>query len=293
MKRIVLLGANGQLGSDIRLALRDAPVELVALGRADLDVERTERIGGMLHQLGPHDALINCTSYHKTDECEDFAAKAFVVNALAPREMARACAATGTTLVHVTTDYVFDGRKRLPYVEEDATSPLNAYGVSKAAGEHFVVAHHEKAFVLRVSSLFGTAGASGKGGNFVQTMLRLAADGTPLRVVSDQIMSPTHTLDIARAIRTMLMEQVNDYGIYHCSGEGACSWYEFAEEIFRQMGVQADLEPVSSSAYPTKARRPAYSVLGGEKLGRFHRMPDWQEGLAEYVRLMRLKRAGR
>ncbi|TNJ60642.1 dTDP-4-dehydrorhamnose reductase [Paenibacillus hemerocallicola] len=285
MKRIVLLGANGQLGTDIRRVFRDAPVDLVPLYRGDIDVEQTERIGGVLRGIGPYDALINCTSYHKTDECEDYAAKAFAVNTLAPREMAEACGEAKAVLVHITTDYVFDGRKRTPYLEEDATSPLNAYGVSKAAGEHFVAAHHDKFFILRVSSLFGTAGASGKGGNFVETMLRVAAGGAPLRVVNDQIMSPTHTLDIAESIKMLLMEGVDDYGIYHCSGEGECSWHDFAAEIFRQRGVVADLRPVTCSEFPTKARRPAYSVLDNGKLNRLRPMPHWSDALRDYFRL--------
>ncbi|MEF3307230.1 dTDP-4-dehydrorhamnose reductase [Paenibacillus sp. GYB003] len=285
MKRIVLLGANGQLGTDIRRAFGDSPAELVPLYRNQIDVERTADIGAFLRELGPFDALINCTSYHKTDECEDFAEKSFAVNALAPREMAKACADAGAVLIHFTTDYVFDGRKRTPYREPDATSPLNAYGVSKAAGEHFVAAHHDKYFIFRVSSLFGTAGASGKGGNFVETMLRVAAGGAPLRVVGDQIMSPTHTLDIAETVKTFLTEGVDDYGIYHCSGEGECSWHDFAAEIFRQRGVSADLREVASTEYKTKARRPAYSVLDNGKLRRIRPMPHWTDALRSYFRL--------
>lgn len=285
MKRVVLLGANGQLGTDIRRVFDGAPVHLVPLYRKDMDVERTEEISAVLRAAGHYDVLINCTSYHKTDECEDYAGKAFAVNALAPREMAKACNGSGALLVHITTDYVFDGRKRTPYKEEDATSPLNAYGVSKAAGEHFVAAHHDKHFIFRVSSLFGTAGASGKGGNFVETMLRLAAGGTPLRVVGDQVMSPTHTLDIAKTIKAFVTEGVEEYGIYHCSGEGECSWHDFAAEIFRRRGVEADLRPVTSAEFPTKARRPAYSVLDNGKLNRIRPMPHWSDALGDYFRL--------
>lgn len=285
MKRIVLLGANGQLGTDIRRVFDGAPVELVPLYRKHIDVERTAEIGTLLREFGPFDALINCTSYHKTDECEDYAAKSFAVNALAPREMARACAKTGAVLIHFTTDYVFDGRKRTPYRESDATSPLNVYGVSKAAGEHFVAAYHDKHFVFRVSSLFGTAGASGKGGNFVETMLRIAAGGSPLRVVGDQIMSPTHTLDIAETVKMFLTEGVEDYGIYHCSGEGECSWHDFAAEIFRQRGVTVQLQKVASAEYKTKARRPPYSVLDNGKLSRLRTMPHWTDALRTYFRL--------
>lgn len=282
MKRIVLLGANGQLGTDIRFVLDGSPVELIPMYRKDIDVERTESIGRLLRELGRFDVLVNCTSYHKTDECEDYAVKAFAVNALAPREMAKYCNGTGAVFIHFTTDYVFDGRKQAPYREEDATSALNVYGVSKAAGEHFVAAHHDQYFIFRVSSLFGTAGASGKGGNFVETMLRFAANKAPLRVVGDQVMSPTHTLDIAETVKTFVLDGVDDYGIYHCSGEGECSWHDFAAEIFRQRDVNADLRPISSTEYPTKARRPAYSVLDNGKLSTIRPMPHWTEALRHY-----------
>lgn len=282
MTRILLLGANGQLGSDIRSVMADAPVELVPLYRKDLDVERTDQVAPLLRELGPFDVLINCTSYHKTDECEDYAEKAFAVNALAPREMARTCLEAGAVLIHFTTDYVFDGRSRTPYREPDRTSPLNVYGITKAAGEHFIAAHHDRYFIFRVSSLFGTAGASGKGGNFVETMLRLAGGGSAIRVVDDQIMSPTHTLDIAETIKTFVMDGVSDYGIYHCSGEGECSWHDFAAEIFRQRGVKADLHPVPSSGYKTKASRPPYSVLDNSKLSGIRPMPHWTEALSRY-----------
>jgi dTDP-4-dehydrorhamnose reductase len=282
MKRVVLLGANGQLGTDIRRVFASAPVQLIPLQRKDLDVERLDQIAPVLRSVGPFDVLINCTAYHKTDECEDHAEKAFAVNALAPREMAKFCSETGAVLIHFSTDYVFDGAQKRPYTEQDPVSPLNVYGVSKAAGEHFIAAHHDKAIVLRVSSLFGTAGASGKGGNFVETMLRLAASGQPVRVVDDQIMSPTYTMDIAEAVRRFVLEHPGLYGIYHCSGEGACSWYAFAAEIFRQRGVKADLRPVSASEYPAKARRPAYSVLDHSKLRAVCPMPHWTDALRRY-----------
>ncbi|MDF2724052.1 MAG: dTDP-4-dehydrorhamnose reductase, partial [Paenibacillus sp.] len=285
MKRIVLLGANGQLGTDIRRVFRGEEAELVPLFRSDLDVERTADIAAKLQEAGRCDVLINCTSYHKTDECEDFAGKAFAVNALAPQEMARYCRDIGAMFIHFTTDYVFDGRKRTPYTEDDATSGLNVYGISKAAGEQLVCAYGERYFIFRVSSLFGTAGASGKGGNFVETMLRVAATGKPLRVVADQMMSPTHTLDIAETVKAFVMNGMADYGIYHCSGEGECSWHDFAEEIFRQRGIDADLSPVSSAEYPTKAKRPAYSVLDNGKLAAIRPMPRWQDALRDYFRL--------
>ncbi|WP_127578842.1 dTDP-4-dehydrorhamnose reductase [Paenibacillus koleovorans] len=287
-KRIVLLGASGQLGTDLRRVLgADGALELVPVVRTQLDVSDIGRIVPFLQSLLPFDVLINCTSYHKTDECEDQAEKAFAINALAPREMARFCADAGVRLVHFTTDYVFAGDTGQACGEDDPTWPLNVYGVSKSAGEQLIRAYAgERYWIIRVSSLFGEAGASGKGGNFVETMIRLARAGGPITVVDDQIMSPTHTLDIAKAVRAMLRrEEEPPCGIYHCSGEGACSWYSFAREIFAQLQLDVRLSPVSSGSYATKAKRPAYSVLQPGKLRSFYPMPRWQDALAEYLQI--------
>lgn len=283
MKRIVLLGANGQLGTDICKTLSDTDLyELITVSRSELDVENWQEVGTVLSALAPFDYLINCTAYHRTDECENHAWKAFAVNTLSPREMALACARQGSGFFHFSTDYVFDGLKTEPYQEHDRPAPLNVYGISKLAGEHSVLACHDRTFLIRVSSLFGEAGASGKGGNFVETMIRLASTGTPLRVVNDQVMSPTHTLDIARAVKCFLDTQVGCYGIYHCSGTGYCSWYEFTCEIFRQMNLDVAVSPVSSD-FTGKAKRPRFSTLDNGKLAPIHQMPHWKDALREYL----------
>lgn len=286
MKRIVLLGANGQLGADIRRVMSDVPdCELIPVVRHDLDISQLELIQPFLRGLGRFDYLINCTSYHKTDECEDYSDKAYTANALAPWEMAKYCNRNGSVLIHFTTDYVFSGDSSVPYKEEDAPGPLNVYGISKVSGEHYIRAYHDRYFIFRVSSLFGVTGASGKGGNFVELMIKLARQGTPLEVVDDQRMSPTHTLDIAKAVMTFINQEIEDYGIYHCSGEGECSWYEFAAEIFGQMGLIAGLTPVSSLKYKTKAKRPRYSVLDNGRINAIFPMPHWKDSLRTYLSL--------
>jgi len=286
IKRVLLLGANGQLGSDVQIVCNDdSNIQLIPVTRAQLDVEDPNKIPNILDSLGPFDVLLNCTSYHKTDECEDFIEKALVVNGAAVAQMANYCNEHGIVFFHISTDYIFDGKKGKPYVEDDAANPLNAYGVSKLAGENFIKAYCKRHFIFRVSSLFGKSGASGKGGNFVETMLRMAKEGKPLRVVSDQVMSPTHTLDIARAIREVISNDIQDYGVYHCSGEGECSWYEFACHIFELTGVKADVNPIRTSDFITKARRPQYSVLDNSRLHRIYPMPAWEEALTEYLKI--------
>ncbi|MFC3884153.1 dTDP-4-dehydrorhamnose reductase [Bacillus songklensis] len=282
MKRILLLGANGQLGTDIHFVFSSFPqYELIDVYRKDLDVEKDD-IRQFFSQV-EFDILINCTSYHKTDECEDFPSKSLVVNSLAVSEMAKYCHEHDKVLYHFTTNYIFDGKKNRPYKEDDCANPLNVYGISKLAGEHFISNFHDKYFIFRVSSLFGKAGASGKGGNFVETMIQLGKQGKTIRVVDDQVMSPTHTLEIAKAVFTFIDKKIDAYGIYHCSGEGECSWYEFAKEIFVQLNMDVDLIPILHTGYPTKAKRPVYSVLDNTKINEIYQMVNWKNSLTEYL----------
>lgn len=282
-KKILLLGANGQLGSDIRKVAADhANIELIAVTRKVLNVE-TDKIQDKLSKFLPVDYVINATSYHKTDECEDFPDKSFRVNASFPYELAKFCQHHDITLFHITTDYVFDGHKTEPYIETDVPNPINIYGLSKYAGEIAVRQYMEHYFIFRVSSLFGVAGASGKGGNFIETMLKMACEGKPIKVIDDQFMVPTHTLDIAKAILNFVIKDIRAYGIYHCVSNGFCSWYEFAAKIFELSGVKADLRPSLYADFKAKARRPKYSVLANAKLSSYVMMPSWENALKDYL----------
>ncbi|MEH7238307.1 dTDP-4-dehydrorhamnose reductase [Bacillus sp. JJ1562] len=282
MKKILLLGANGQLGTDIQYIFSFYPqYELINVFRKDLDLEKDD-IYQFLKQID-FDVLINCTSYHKTDECEDFPLKSFIVNGIAVREMAKFCNLHNKLFIHFTTDFVFDGEKNQPYVENDCTNPLNVYGVSKLTGEQFIKSYHDKFFIFRVSSLFGLAGPSGKGNNFVETMIQLGKQGKKLTVVDDQVMSPTHTLEIAITIVKFIEENIEEYGVYHCSGEGECSWYEFAAEIFEQLYMNVNVTPVPHTAFPTKAKRPSYSVLDNTKINNIYQMKSWRNSLTDYL----------
>lgn len=284
MKRVALLGANGQLGSDIhRILLESSIYEVIAINRDSLNVEATESIVPYLEQLGPIDVLINCTAFHNTEQCEEDPLKALMINSIAVLRMATYCQQYEVLFIHFSTDYVFDGQKKVPYTEKDATNPLNVYGSSKVAGEDAIAAYLDAYFIFRVSSLFGEAGASGKGGNFIETMIRLAKQGKPVSVVQDVWMSPTHTRDIADMVRTFLDDGITEYGIYHCSGEGACSWYELALETFSICDLSCEATPTTNSAYEAKCRRPLYSVLDNSKLNRIYPMPSWQSALKEYL----------
>lgn len=286
--RVLLLGPNGQLGSDLlRAAPADRGVELIPLTRSDLDVTNATVIADALTKR-EFDALVNCTSYHKTDELETNAQQAVAVNAFAVRAMARACAARRARFVHVSTDYVFSGRfppgaGARPYREDDAIGPLNVYGATKALGEELARAAHDDVLIVRVASLFGVAGASGKGGNFVETMIRVGREKGSLRVIADQHMSPTATADAARMILDALEQRI-PAGTYHAVNSGHASWFEFASRIIERAGVQAAVEPIPATAYPLPAQRPAYSVMDNAKLaGLIGPIPHWHDALDRYL----------
>ena len=281
----MLLGPNGQLGHDIRHIHEETgePFQLIPVARDRLDVGSP----GMEEKLGSwdFDVLINCTGYHKTDEVEDNATLAFAVNAHAVQGMARVCERKGAWLVHISTDYVFGGdvTRVLPLRETDPTAPVNVYGASKEVGETLARLAFDNLVIVRVASLFGVAGASGKGGNFVETIIRLGRERGTIRVVDDQVMSPTSTADVARVLLRMLVEGCVP-GVYHVVNGGTATWFRFAEEIIHQAGVDASVLSCTSDEHPTRAARPHYSALDNTKVSRrFNGLPPWQEALERYL----------
>ncbi len=282
--RALLLGPNGQLGTDIQrvFAQSSSNIQLSLMGRTHLDVENAESINEILRHV-QFDVLINCTSYHKTDEVELNATKAIAVNAHAVARLAEMCERKHARFVHVSTDYVFSGEKRRPYTETDSPAPLNVYGLSKYMGETLIRQGCSRFWILRVASLFGIAGASGKGGNFIETILRIAMDKGEVRVVSDVIMSPTSTKSVASMILRMCESEADD-GIYHAVNSGSASWYEFASGFVSFMGLKANIVPINNSEYKAVARRPLYSVLSNEKIsGLIGQIETWEEALHEYL----------
>ncbi|HZO99770.1 MAG TPA: dTDP-4-dehydrorhamnose reductase [Terriglobia bacterium] len=283
--RVVVLGANGQLGSDlIRAAPLSPNLEVVPFYRKDLEVTDFAAIPVALSKVR-FDVLINCTGYHKTDEAERHASQALAVNATAVKFLAEACKLRGARLLHISTDYVFGGDLTRPYRETDSPAPLNVYGASKFLGECLAWhAYAEGVIIARVASLFGVVGASGKGGNFVETMLRMGREKGHLRVVKDVTMSPTSTWDAARVILRLITERA-PAGIYHLVNSGQATWFEFAREIIQRAGVAATVEAISSSEYPTPAIRPPYSVLDNAKASAVTGpIRCWEEALADYLK---------
>ncbi len=231
----VVLGANGQLGSDLirAAAVAERRIETLALCRKDLDVCDLASVPAILSKYR-FDVLVNCTSYHKTDDVEGHATEAFRINAHAVGVLAKTCKAHGARFVHISTDYVFDGESQRPYTEMDSASPLNVYGASKLLGEKLAQREYgDGTLIMRVASLFGVAGSSGKRGNFVETILKKGRESGEVRVVNDITMSPTSTLDAARAILDLLRKNAGN-GIYHVVNSGAATWYEFAWQIIEE-----------------------------------------------------------
>ena len=284
MAKIVILGSNGQLGSDLRKVLASQH-ELINSTSQDINAAAMD-VSLQLASYASADYIINCIATTNVDGCESNPQQAFLVNSAFTVQLAQFCTANQITLIHISTDYVFDGTNPNAYLENDQPNPLNVYGLSKYAGEIAVKNYADKYFILRVSSLFGVAGASGKGGNFVTTMLRLAREKDSWTVISDQITCPTHTLDVARAIETLIDQQVSDYGVYNCVSSSSCSWFEFTQEILRQSGYDANkVKPISYKDYSFKALRPQYAILDSTKIASYYVMPDYKSALSEYLSL--------
>jgi dTDP-4-dehydrorhamnose reductase len=296
VERILLIGANGQLGSDLLKVLPAA--SLVPLKRADLDVTDPAAIERMFSAHGPA-WVINTAAFHLVDDIErdpEATRQAFLVNAAAAHHLARACTRHRARLLHLSTDYVFsggqDGGPPGPYGEEAAPAPMSAYGVSKLAGECLVRLAAppdrpaEAHVIVRSSGLYGVAGSAGKGGNFVETMLRMARDGKAIRVVNDQVLTPTYTVDLAEAIARLLAADPPG-GVYHLTSGGACSWYEFARQIFAICGLTPNLAPTTSAAFGAPARRPSPNgVLANARAAALGLAPlrPWPEALEAYLR---------
>jgi dTDP-4-dehydrorhamnose reductase len=280
--KILVIGANGQLGSDLMLSLPQAGHEVIPATRQTLDVRFAEQIQSALEEASPA-LVINTAAFHNVDLCEDQPAEAMLVNGTAVGVLARECTHRGIKLMHLSTDFVFDGAKRTPYQETDATNPLSAYAKSKLEGEKHLQAAGAEHIVVRTCGLFGHAGSKTREGNFIEKMIRRANAGEELRVVSDKIATPTATFDLADAIGQLIAR--NASGIYHVTSEGECSWHEFAQEALRISGSKVIARKVTSAEFKTKAIRPAYSVLSKEKLYALGipRMPHWHEALERYM----------
>lgn len=288
MKKIFITGALGQLGQALYGLLKNDPQYQLYLTDSHnlddgivkvLDITDEEAVKAEMAGIMP-DIIINCAAMTAVDLCETEQEKAYKINSLGPKYLALSAKDISAKMIHVSTDYVYDGQGTIPYTEESATGPISVYGRTKLAGDNFVLENCPKSFVLR------TAWVYGQGKNFVKTMLRLADEGKNIRVVADQIGTPTSALELARAI--VFLMKTDSYGIYHATCEGYTTWYDFAVNIFNLTGKDASVEAITSAEYPTPARRPMYSVLDNKRFRECHGyyMKDWKEALEEYIENM-------
>ena len=278
-KTVAIFGSTGQLGTDLVEVLRESEnFDVVPLTHEDADCTDSNAVRNILLASRPQ-TVINSAAFVRVDDCEDHPEEAFRVNAIGAFNIARACAEIDALCVYISTDYVFDGTKKTPYVESDPTCPINVYGASKLAGEHLTRQAAPRRLIVRMARLFGRTGARGKGGNFVETIITKAKAGEPLRVVNDICMSPAYTRDASLAMMKLLQTGTED--IVHLTNDGACSWYEFAKQIVELMGLGASVHPVLSKQYPTRARRPKNSALCGERSP--VKLRSWQDALEAYL----------
>jgi dTDP-4-dehydrorhamnose reductase len=283
-KPVAIIGAAGQLGSDLVRQAIAAGIDHVALSHTDIEVTNAASVTDALQKIQPR-IVINSAAFHQVDRCEDDPRQAYEVNALGALTVARAARDVGAACVFISTDYVFDGGRNpgTSYKEGEPVGPLNVYGASKVAGEQLVMQTLENHLVARVSSLFGTAGARGKGGNFIEAILKKARDGGELKVVNDQWMTPTYTEDAARAILTLAANGTR--GIVHVTNPESCTWHAFASEAVALTGLRVPVEPVPASTFAGKVRRPRNSALGTERLAQAlgGSLRPWPTALRAYL----------
>ena len=277
MYKLLITGCNGQLGRALNELYKGrSDIECINTDVAELDITNNEAVIKFVKENAPY-AIINCAAHTAVDRCEDEEDLAYKINALGPRNLSIAANEIGCKMVHISTDYVFAGDATKPYTEFDAPAPVSAYGRTKLAGENFVKEFADKHFIIRTAWLYGD------GKNFVKTMLKLAEDRDEVGVVCDQVGSPTSAMELARAIDALVSTE--EYGTYHGTCEGVCSWADFAEEIFKLAGKNTKVNHLTTDQYPTKAKRPAYSVLDKYmfRLTGRYTFADWHDALKEYM----------
>ena len=272
--RALVAGAGGMLGSDVVVAMSARGHEVIGLTRAELDITDSALVEDVIAEVRPR-IVVNCAAWTDVDRAEEHEREAMRVNDVAAGIVSATAASYGAKVLYVSSDYVFDGDKRSPYLESDLPAAISAYGRSKQAGETSVSIANPRHFIVRSSWLYGINGS-----NFVETMLRLAGEQSEVIVVSDQVGTPTYTSHLAEGIA--MLAEGDDFGIHHISAAGRCSWFEFAQEIFDQVGSECRVMAGTTTMLDRPAPRPPFSVLASERRDAIE-LPDWHQGLIEYL----------
>lgn len=279
---VVVIGSNGQLGSDLVESWSRAGCDVVGLTHADIQVEDADSVRGVLASLKP-DVVLNTAAFHNVPKCEEQPDVSFAVNGKGSLNVAKVCEDLSAAYAYISTDYVFDGQRRAPYTETDLPNPLNVYAATKLFGEHAALNYCRRGMVFRVSGIYGKVPCRAKGGNFVTTMIRLAKEKPEVRVVGDEILTPTPTADIALASVRLL--KAGEPGLYHVTSEGECSWFEFAKVIFDTLRLTTPLREATVAQFPSPVKRPQYSVLENARMKRLgvSTLPHWREALVSFL----------
>lgn len=281
--KVAVIGATGQLGMDVAEEFFRNGDQVSRFSHVEIEISCLSQVREVLLEAKPS-LIVNTAAMHRVESCEQEPSGAYAVNAIGARNLALVARDLGAALIHISTDYVFDGSKKAPYLESDPALPLNVYGNTKLAGELFVQATTNKYFILRTSALYGKNPCRAKGGlNFVELMLKLAVERDELRVVNDEVVSPTSTAELAKQI--VVLSGTENFGIYHASAEGSCSWFDFAAKIFEIADVRTKLVVAGLNEFPAKVRRPKYSVLENQDLKKLglNSFGSWEDGLRCYL----------
>ena len=280
--KLAIIGANGQLGTDLSEVLSSRH-DVTSLNHSDIEIIDVNSVRNVLSSIKPA-IVLNTAAYHIVPEAEKFPEKAFQINGIGALNLAKVCQELNIRLVHYSTDYVFDGEKQKPYTEDDRPNPLSVYANTKLSGEYFVLNYCEKSYVIRVSGIYGKVPCRAKGGNFVTTMIKLAKEKPEVRVVNDEILTPTPTYHIAK--NTAALIGTDAFGLYHMSCEGEVSWYEFAKVIWETLQLKTPLYPASVKDFPLVVKRPFYSVLENKNLNKLgiNEMPEWKVALIQFLK---------
>ena len=287
--KILLFGSDGQLGSEISSSLKKNSHELIESTISDVDFKNQIDLSNYLNQFSQLDLVINCVALTNTTYCEEHPAEAFAVNAYPLETISRYCKQNNITLVHFSTDYVFDGNKNSPYEETDPVNPVNEYGKSKLEGEQIIQAHHDKYYIIRISSLYGRSVALGKNTNLMQTIITKAKLGGEHKFVQDQLITPTYTQEIVQFIDKLTTDMILNYGIYHLTCQGHCSYYELANYLIGLLKYEnVAITPVNMSEFPAKIKRPKNGALSSNKISPFYKPSHWKKALENYIRTAKI-----
>ena len=280
--KIAVIGANGQLGSELCEQFEEKH-QVIGLTHNDIEITDIDNVKTVMSEIQP-DTIINTAAYHNVPECEKNPDISFQINAIGALNLAKIARDMGSILVHYSTDYVFDGDKKEPYHEKDLTNPLNIYAMTKLNGEILIKNYCTRYFIIRISGIYGKTVCRAKGSNFITTMEKAARERDVVKVVNDEILTPTPVFEIAN--NTARLIETEGFGLYHMTGEGHCSWFEFAGVIFKELKYKTPLISCTSDEFPSEIKRPSYSVLENHKLKsvNLNLMSHWKDGLINYLK---------